>query len=185
MVSIHFSVRQLLAAVALAGVGLAAYAGPSPTRAAILFSTCLLTLGVAAVAACFGHGTSRVFAGGFAVLGAWYLAAFLATSLSSDWRGALATSQFIDWLFEFRASGDALAHLGQEWNLSSPPPLTANGLQLRSGVFADPRNLPTWRSVSLSLHSLFVIASGWLGGVSALLVAGPSAPPPRSARSAD
>jgi hypothetical protein len=158
----HFSLRALLAAVALVGAGLSAFLSASPIWANALFTAAFFSLAAALTLVCCGGPARRPFWCGFFVFGTAY---FLVTSplVGDAWRGSLLTTDLIRWGFRFRAVEDA-------WQqhpdlLVGEAPVAGDGVVVLARGSLSYVNLSTWEPVRQSAHAWFSMVFGWAGGV--------------------
>lgn len=94
---LRFSIRSLLAMVALVGVTLAALRSGSFVAASLFFSATVGLLGAALIVAVVGQGRRRAFAVGFAGAVGLYLLMAFAVSHSPQWDDAWAPRRLALW----------------------------------------------------------------------------------------
>lgn len=92
----RFSIGGLMAAVLVAGVGLAALRSASPLWGRLVFTAALAAVGLAALAALVAGGRRRAFAAGFVLFGGGALLLHFGPWCRAEVRPYLATTALLD-----------------------------------------------------------------------------------------
>ncbi len=161
----RFSLASLLLVVLFAAFGSAAVANPTNFWLQITVTLVVGTLLASTLAALFGRGAKRSFAGGFAIAGWLYFS--LTFSAVFNLRHDLLTGRAIDWLQVVILHGPRSVQSVSFWSDGS---WTAPGV--RDGTIRiwdvsalrPPDKVRCFQDIG---HSLWTIVVGYVGGIAA------------------